>query len=236
MTTRGGGPPGHAAPAKKGNEMNKMVVMLLGLSLSALTAVPAFAAEPVGGAKAAPPATDSPVPSPPATATPLPGPRLTPADTRSEIKIGFVDMAKVASDSVPGKAATAEMKTRAARLQNQVKSREKQLSKQKAALESTIASLSPAQREAKAKDFQKKVVDYQKFVQKAGKELQAREEQLLGNLYKSSRNAAEDYAKTNGFAAVVIKKDLLYLGDTVEVKDLTDEIIKQVDRNQSAKK
>lgn len=216
--------------------MNKMVVMSLGLILSSLTAVPAFAAEPAGGAKSAPAATESPIPSPPATVMPLPGPRLTPVETRSGVKIGFVDMAKVASDSAPGKAATAEMKTRASRLQNQVKSREKQLSKQKAAIESTIASLSPAQREAKAKDFQKKIADYQKFVQKAGKELQAREEQLLGNLYKSTQMAAEDYAKTNGFAAVVIKKDILYLGETAEVKDLTNEIIKQVDRNQSARK
>ncbi|MEA5115015.1 MAG: OmpH family outer membrane protein [Geobacteraceae bacterium] len=216
--------------------MKKMVVLLLGLCLAALTAVPAIAAEPAGGAKAAPAAKDSAVPSPLTTALPLPGPRLTPADPRSGVKIGFVDMAKVASDSVPGKAATSEMKTRATRLQNQMKSREKQLSKQKAAIESTIASLSPAQREAKAKDFQKKVADYQKFVQKAGKEIQSREEQLLGNLYKSTQKAAEDYAKTNGFAAVAIKKDLLYLGDTVEAKDLTDVIIKLLGRNQTTKK
>jgi len=48
----------------------------------------------------------------------------------------------------------------------------------------------------------------------------------LGDLYKSVEKAAGDYGKNNGFAAVVMKKELLYSAENVEIKDLTAEIIK----------
>lgn len=215
--------------------MKKLVALILGVSLAALTIIPAMAAEPAAGPGVPSPATAPANTPPPASDLPLYGPRLA-AAPQPGVRIGFVDMAKVASNSVPGKAATSEMKTRTTRLRNQMQSREKQLSKQKAAIESTIASLTPAQREAKAKEFQKKVADYQKFVQKAGKDIQAREGQLLRNIFTATQKAAEEYAKSNGFAAVMIKKDILFLGVTVEAKDLTDEIIRQLDKKPAAKK
>jgi len=230
-------PPGLSDLAKKGSMMRKLVVLLVGLSLSAITSIPLMAADPASTGATAPAA----VAAPPAIATPesgMPpyGPRLPQAATPSALTVGFVDMAKVASDSVPGKAAAAEMKSRSARLRNQIKSREKQLSKQKADIEATLPSLSPAQRETKAKEFQKKVEAFQKFVQNGGKELEKRQEQLLSRLYQSTQKAAGDLAKANGYAAVVIKKELLYLSDTVNIKDLTDETIKLLDTKPNVKK
>jgi len=217
--------------------MRKLVVLLVGLSLSAITCIPLMAADPASTGATAP----SVVAAPPAIATPeggMPpyGPRLSPAGTPSAVTVGFVDMTRVASDSVPGKAAAAEMKSRSARLRNQIKAREKQLSKQKADIEATLASLSPAERETKAKEFQKKIEAFQKFVEKGGKELQKREGQLLSRLYQSTQKASGDLAKANGYAAVVIKKELLYMSDTVNMTDLTDETIKLLNTTPSVKK
>jgi len=50
----------------------------------------------------------------------------------------------------------------------------------------------------------------------------------LGKLFKSVDKAAGEYAKANGFTAVVMKNQLLYVEAGVETKDLTGEMIKLV--------
>ncbi len=168
------------------------------------------------------------------TASPMPPKKEEPAPAikakaEQTVKIGYVDMTKVASDSVLGKAALKEVKSRTERYRSRIAAKEKQLEKQKKAIESQISTLSPKEREAKAKEFQKRVDEYRKLVTKAEKDVRESQEKLLADLYKSIEDSASNYGKANGLAAVVIKKDLLYSSESVEAKDLTDEIIRMVD-------
>jgi len=208
--------------------MKKCFSTLMIAALVALLSASAFAEEPAAptASKAAVPGsapTAETQPTVSAPAAPLP---LSPPKVEQPVRIGYVDMAKIASDSIPGKAVQSEIKTRTDKYRSQIKAKEKQLEKLKKTIEAQAATLSPQQRETKAKDFQKKVDDYRKLVLKAEKDVSALQEQLLGNLYKSVEKAAGDYGKTNGFAAVVMKKELLYSAENVEIKDLTAEIIK----------
>jgi outer membrane protein len=98
-----------------------------------------------------------------------------------------------------------------------------------------MQTLTPQQRNAKAKGFQKKLEDFQKFVEKAQKELETREAELLGKLYRSIEKSANDYGKANGYAAIVAKKELLYVGENANVKDITDEITRMVNTEQQKK-
>ncbi|NMC73950.1 MAG: OmpH family outer membrane protein [Geobacteraceae bacterium] len=206
-------------------------------TLAALFTASAWAEEPAAppASKAAPPVsaptaeTQSTVSAP---AAPLP---LSPSKVEQAVKIGYVDMAKIASDSAPGKAVQKEIKARTDKYQSQIKTKEKQLEKLKKTIEAQAATLSPQQREAKAKEFQKNIDEYRKLVIKADKDVSTLQEKLLGELYTSVEKAAGDYGKTNGFAAVVMKKELLYSAETAEVKDLTAEIIKLVESRQSKK-
>jgi len=145
------------------------------------------------------------------------------------VKIGVIDMAKIASDSSSGKAVYAKVKAKMEKLQKQVKSKETQLKKQKADIEAQMPSLAPIQRSAKANEFQKKLESFQSFIQKAEKDIRTTEAELLKNLYESVAKSAADYGKTNGFAAVVINKELLFAGSSVDIQDLTAEIIKLID-------
>jgi outer membrane protein len=211
--------------------MKKCISTLMFITLAALQTLSVRAEEPaaVAETKTAAPETKPSTETKP-TATPSAAPLPVPSQkVEQAIKIGFVDMAKIASDSVPGKAVYSEIKVRTEKYQAQIKAKEKQLEKQKKVIEAQIATLSPQQREAKAKDFQKKIEEYRKLVIKADKDVRARQEKLLNDLYKTIEKAAGDYGKTNGFAAVVMKKELLFSGERVEVKDLTDEIIKLVE-------
>ncbi len=218
--------------------MRKIVILLAAIALAGLPAFPAVAAEtaPIVQPKAATPETKPPGETVPASpATPAQPVRVPPTRPAQAVKIGFVDMSRVAGESVPGKAAAGNVKARSGKFRSQIETRQKQLEKQKADIEAQMQTLTPEQRTAKAKEFQKKLGDFQKFVEKAQKDLQTREAELLGKLYKAIEKSAGDYGQANGFAAVVAKKELLYLGDNVEVKDVTDEIIKMVNEGQGKK-
>lgn len=230
--------------------MKKFVILLMSAVFTAFYLLPALAVEPsatAGPKPAAPdlsPVVESKPPAPVTSAEPKPAPPAliqpsvtpTPAKPEHVVRIGLVDMTKVAGESAPGKAALAEVKTRTEKYQAQIKEKEKQLQKQKAALEAQFPALAPQQREVRAKEFQKKVEDFQKFVQKADADVRARQDELLSRLYQSITVVSADYGKANGFAAVVMKKEMLYIDAGVEIKDLTDEVIKKVNAMKPVKK
>ncbi len=207
--------------------MKKLITLVVTTALAGLFAISALAAEPAAatGQKTPPDAAPS-ISAKPAAPAEVKVSTATPAKT---IRIGYVDMVKAASDSVPGKAAFAEMKKRNDKYKGQIEAKQKQLEKLKATIEAKIATIPPPQREAKAKEFQKKVGEFQKFVQNAEKVMRTREEELSGKLFKAIEKAATEYGKANGYAAVVVKKELLYMGENVDAKDLTEEIVKRVD-------
>jgi outer membrane protein len=192
-------------PAERGSPMKKITILAICVALSTLSIVAAGAAE---------------------------APSVTPAPplTGQTIKIGFVDMAKIAADSTTGKTALNEVKAKAEKYQKQIKTKEQQLLKQKNAIEAQLPKLSPQQRQTKAKEFQKKIEEFQKFVQSADKDVRSYEAELLAKLYKSIETAAGDYGKSNGFTAIAMKKDLLFVGDGVSISDLTGAMIPLVDK------
>ena len=150
------------------------------------------------------------------------------AKAEKAIRFGYLDMLRIGSDSNQGKAAKAKFEAKAGKYKEQIVAKQKQLDKQKAAIQAKLATLSPEQRSAKAKEFEKKVDDYQKFVQKAEKEMQELQEEVSRKLFLEIEQVVDSYGKANGFTAICLKKDLLYLASGVDVQDVTDEILKLV--------
>lgn len=144
-------------------------------------------------------------------------------------RIGYVDIVRIGQDSARGKAAQAQIKSRLEKLQAQVTSKQKQLDKQKNAIQEKLPSMSPDQRAAKAKEFEKKVTDFQKFVQKSDKDMQALQEELTRKLADEVKAAAASYGRANGLTAIVVSRDLLYQDSGVAMQDVTDELIRLVD-------
>lgn len=215
--------------------MKKTVLILIAIALASLPSLTARATEPEASSAPKTTLTEKSVvpeamPTAPKDST-SPAPAL-PAKTEQSIKIGSIDMAKIARDSKPGKAIYAEVKAKMEKYQKQIKSKETQLQKQKAAIEAQMPSLTPTQRAAKAKEFQKKLESFQGYIQNAEKDVRAREAELLKKLYQSVEKSAGDYGKINGYAAIVMNKELLYTGSNVVVQDLTTETIKAINGNQ----
>jgi outer membrane protein len=213
-----------AVPAREEPMISPVTRLLSVLLLCALPAL-GFAAEttPADDPKAAPPqaaATAGPAPLPAASA---------PAATQQPVRIGYIDVARIGTESELGKASRTQVEGKQKKLQTQLESKRKQLDKQKAALEASFATLTPAQREAKAKGFQKKVEEFQTTVLKAEKELQGLQIDLETALAKAVEQAAAEYGKANGLSLVIVKRELLYMASGVEAEDVTDGIVTLMD-------
>jgi outer membrane protein len=199
---------------------NLILLILLACSL----AVPVSAEEnSAAGTQAPPTAATQAVPAaaqkPPEAAAAQP-----------ETRIGHVDLARVAAESETGKAGQAQIADLKKKLQTQIEAKRKQLDKQKAAIEAKLKTFTAEQREAKGREFQKKVEEFQKFGMKAEKDLQARQEEFGDKLFKAIEKASEELGKAKDLAVVVIKRELLYLGSDVDAQDVTDDVIKKIDK------
>ncbi|MDD2582929.1 MAG: OmpH family outer membrane protein [Desulfuromonadaceae bacterium] len=149
-------------------------------------------------------------------------------------RIGYVDMAKIATESEQGKALKTLLTARKDKLQGKINVKKKQIEKLKASIEAKIAKMTPQQREAKSKEFQKKVGELQKLARESEEEFVSLQDKETGALFKAIEQAAVSYGKAGGFAAIVAKKELLYTGSSVEAQDVTDALIKEL--NQAGKK
>jgi len=216
--------------------MRKFLLPLLTVALVALPVLTVLASEPEANTseKAAPSEKSSSQETKPTGLETVTAPAL-PAKNEQSIKIGTIDMAKIAGDSSSGKAVYAEVKAKMEKYQKQIKAKETQLKKEKSSIEAQMPTLAPIQRAAKAKEFQKKLESFQTFIQKAEKDVRSREAELLKKLYESVAKSADGYGKANGFAAIVINKELIFTGSTVEIQELTAEIIKLIDGNKGKK-
>ena len=194
--------------------MNKFTTLLVGSALAVLIASYGFAADATSSAASS-------------------GNKSQPAI--KELKIGYITMAKVAAGSTGGKAAAATIESKSEKLRAKIEAKQKELESQKNVLEAKFASMSAKEREAKGKEFQKKVEEYQKLVQSSEKEMQQLQEKLTKELYESIKKASAQYAKSNGYTALIEEKAVLYLADGTNTKDLTEEITKLLNQKPRAK-
>ena len=144
-----------------------------------------------------------------------------------EVKIGSVDLPQVAEKSEAGAKAMATLKEMYDKFQATVKKREQELEKLKTALQGK--NLTPANREAKEKQFQKKFGEYQKFGKSAQQEFAQKQAELSKQVKDDLDRQIKDYGRDHGYALILNKEGLVYNDSKYEVKDLTDEIIKIFD-------
>jgi len=158
-----------------------------------------------------------------------------PATAARTARIGYVDFARIGTESERGKAFKTQFTARKDMLQGKIDGKKKQIEKLKSSIEVKIASMTPQQREAKSKEFQKKVEEFQKLAQASEEELAALQDKEIRTLYEAIEQAAVAYGKANGFAAIVVKKELLYIGSAVDAQDVTDALIKELNQSDGKK-
>lgn len=208
--------------------MKRLVLSLLCASalFASFTSSPHAAEQPPAAATTAevPQLTLLPAPQP---ATPVAAP------SPATATLGLVDINRISAQSTLGKAAQTKIKAQQTKLQKQVDTKKRQLEKLKGDIERQLPTLTPPQREAKAKEFQKKVEEFQKFGMNAEKGLMETQEKLTKELLTAIEQAAIALGKLKGLSAVVVKRELLYLGSGVEALDISEDVVKLVDATSS---
>jgi outer membrane protein len=151
-----------------------------------------------------------------------------PAATTQGTRIGYVDIVRLGSESDRGKTLKSLLTTKKDLLQGKIDGKKKQIEKLKTSIEAKIATMTPAQREAKSKEFQKKLEEFQKFARASEEEFYLLQEKETKALYEAIEQSAVAHGKAAGFAAIVVKKELLYIDSSVNAKDVTDDLIKSL--------
>ncbi len=151
------------------------------------------------------------------------------------VKIGYVDLGRLGAETEAGKAAREKVRKKSERLENQVTIRQKQLEKQKAALQVKLPSLSAKDQEARAREFEKKVDEHRKYLQSVEKEMKGYEGEVSRQLFQDIEEAASAFGKANGYAAVVVKREILYVDDGVEGEDVTAKVLKLMNAKREKK-
>jgi outer membrane protein len=155
---------------------------------------------------------------------------LKPVAAVQTTRIGYVDIVRIGTESERGKALKTLLTTSKDKLQEKINGKKKQLEKLQKSIEAKIASMTPKQREAKSKEFQKKVEEFQKVARSSEEELFALQDKETKALYEAIEQAAIVHGKANGFAAIVVKKELLYIGSSVDAQNVTDDLIKALNQ------
>jgi outer membrane protein len=196
--------------------------------IACIIALPSFAFAAENIAEIKPPVPTQTVVSTPAEAVTKPAASTQPA------RIGYVDIVRIGTESERGKALKTLLTSKKDSLQGKIEGKKKALDKLKTSIEAKIATMTPKQREAKSKEFQKKVEDLQKFARASEEEFLDLQDKETKTLFDAIEQSAVEHGKANGYAAIVIKKELLYVGSSVDAQDVTDALIKAL--NQAGQK
>ena len=156
--------------------------------------------------------------------------KVEPAPAGKSFKVGYVDIMKIAEQSDAGKVAKAHFEAKADRHKAQIETKQKLIEKQKATLEAKLPTYTPEQRAAKIRDYEKKVDELRKMLQKADQEMKPMQEELIREVYGKIEKASRDFGGANGFAVILEKRELLYLGSGVEAEDVTAQIIAELNK------
>jgi outer membrane protein len=135
-----------------------------------------------------------------------------------EIKIGFVNLAKVFDGYNRTKTSDATLEKKGKQKEAELEARMNELRKLREGLE----LLHDDARELKAREIEERAEELQRFRTTTARDLRRDRDKLAKEILKEIQQALEEYAKTNGYALLIDSRSLLY-GRSAE--EVTDEVL-----------
>jgi outer membrane protein len=143
-------------------------------------------------------------------------------------KIAFVDVQRVLARSAGGAVAREQMEKERAVMQKQVDGHRVEIEKLKEELEKKGQLLSADARKEKQDALERGVRDVRRLVDDLQKELQKKEQELLGKVLRDLDGVIQKVGKEKGYTLIVERKQGGIVYGAAEA-DLTDEIIRLYD-------
>lgn len=146
-----------------------------------------------------------------------------------QVLIGVVDILRIGTESKVGKAEKKRFEARGEKLKGEIEARGKKLEKEKKALEEKLPSLPPDQRQARIKEFEKKLDSYRKMVEKAQAEMEPLQKEINDRIFSLVEKGAAKVAAEKGLSVVIPKRDILFRSPDSTLVDVTEEMLEAVD-------
>lgn len=155
------------------------------------------------------------------------------APALADVKIGYVDVRAVLTESKAGKQHRADLEKYIKDKQAAIKKEEEKLNSLKQAFEKDALTLSDAQKQQKQKEFQEKVQAFQKMAQDADRELRQKDTEFTNQSLEAIRTIAAEVAKEDKVNLVIGRGEVLYADDGM---DLTPKVTQKFDSRPAANK
>lgn len=152
----------------------------------------------------------------------------------SGVRLGFVDLQAVISQSKEGQAAMNTVKAEAAQRQKEINTKEAEVKTMDADLQKQASALSEAAKKGKEEEIRRKLLDLRRVTEDFNRELAKREQELLNDLLKDLTAVIRDYGKEKGFTLIVEKGQggVIYGADAA---DLTKEVLDRYNTRRNKK-
>lgn len=151
-----------------------------------------------------------------------------PRASAENLKIGFVNLARVFDEYQRTKDSEAGLEARGKQKQAQLEAQFNELKKLRQGLE----LLNDQAREAKAREIEEKSDQFKRTKSQSERELVGQRNQVAKAILDEIGQVVSEYAKTNGFSLVLDQRSLLYGQDAY---DLTNEILSTLNERYAAK-
>jgi outer membrane protein len=150
------------------------------------------------------------------------------------VKVGFVDIQAVITQSKEGQAARNKVAAEAAEKQKEISAKEAEIKQMDAELQKQAPILSDAAKKDREEEIRRKLRDLKRLTEDSNRDLAKRESELLSDLLRDVTAVIREYGKQKGYTLIVEKGQggVIYGSD---VADLTKEILERYDNRPSKK-
>jgi outer membrane protein len=145
-----------------------------------------------------------------------------------DIRIGIVDIQRAGNECNAGKEAKRELTMEAEKLQGLIAQKQKELQEMKESLEKVGFLLNPEAREAKEKEYQIKLRDFQRWGEDSQNEFNQKRIEIENRIVVELQKLIQKIGADEGYTLVLDRDENIVLFASKSI-DLTDRVIKAYD-------
>ena len=144
------------------------------------------------------------------------------ASAQERIKIGFIDIQRVISESQPGKRAKERFQAQVKKAESDVVKERQDLEKLKADIEKKGPLLKDDERRNLEADYQRRSVTLQRAMSDYQQELQQKNNEMMADILKELEQIVNEVGKADKFTLILERSQILYSDQGI---DITSKVI-----------
>lgn len=143
---------------------------------------------------------------------------------QERVKIGFIDLQRVMTDSVAGKQSREKFQAQVKKAEADLLKEKQDLERSKADLDKKGPLLKEEERRSLESDLQRRVVNYQRNMQDQQQQLRQQEREMTADLLKELEKIVNEVGKADKFTLILERSNILYSDQAIDVTSRVIEV------------